>query len=142
MIAPAVRVVVDASVIVATLLPEQHTERSRDALGQAEELLAPDLLPYEVTSALCARVRRGELAADEALLKHAEALDLPIRLMPGRELAELALELSLRIGHSAYDCYYPAAAIAANAPLLTDDLRLAEVARTAAPGSGIICVAD
>lgn len=121
--------VVDASALLAALLPEPHTSEATQRLADASDLYAPDLLIFETTAVLAARVSRGELAAEHAHIKRREACDFPVLLSPGRELSEQALALADRLDHSAYDCFYLALAIERECPLLTGDRALAAAAR-------------
>lgn len=128
---PAVRIVADASVVLAAMLPEYHTAEARLALGEAEEVYAPDLLLYEIVSALHARVRRGDLTSGQADGKRLEARALPAHYAAAHELDASALALAGRLSHSTYDCFYLALAIERGCVLVTADRALAGSARSA-----------
>lgn len=125
------RIVADASVVLAAMLPERHTREAREALGNAGQVHAPDLLLYEIVSALHARVRRGDLSAGQAELKRLEARALPALQAPAHELDAAALALAGRLDHSAYDCFYLALAMERECILVTADRGLARAARAA-----------
>ena len=118
--------VVDASVGLKWVLPEEHSDVARALLARARreevQLLAPDAYLPEVTNALWARSHlRDDLAPDEAR----DALDrlvvtLP-SLIPSGGLAIQALELSFAFGHAVYDCLYVALAIQQGCPVITAD---------------------
>ncbi|MBW6469105.1 MAG: type II toxin-antitoxin system VapC family toxin [Coriobacteriia bacterium] len=127
----AVRIVADASVVLAAMLPERHTVEARVTLAGAGEVHAPDLLLYEIVSALHARVRRRDLTSGQADLKRLEARALPARYASAHELDAAALALADRLGHSAYDCFYLALAIERECVLVTADRALAASARSA-----------
>jgi predicted nucleic acid-binding protein len=115
-----VSVVVDASVIVDLLSGDLATD-SRVMLEA--ELIAPELLFAEVTSAI-ARLRRLGVIADTEAFEWVTALeDLPIEALPQRPLAARSLELSDRL--SVYDACYVALAEREGAILLTADRKLA-----------------
>lgn len=125
------RVVADASVILAAMLPERHTDEARKVLGEAEQVHAPDLLLYEIISALHSRVRRGDLTPGQAELKRLEARAFPARHAAAHELDAAALALADRLDHSAYDCFYLALAMERECVLVTADRGLARSARSA-----------
>lgn len=125
------QIVADASVILAAMLPERHTAEAREALARAEQVHAPDLLLYEIVSALHSRVRRGDLTAEQAELKRLEARALPARQAAAHELDAAALALAERLDHSAYDCFYLALAIERDCVLVTADRGLVRSARSA-----------
>jgi predicted nucleic acid-binding protein len=92
------KVCVDASLIVALLIPERNTEKAA-ALWQSwidEDLhvLAPSLLGYEVTSALHRRVIQGKIepqdgqaALEQFLEMYIESIHLPELHLKASELA-------------------------------------------------------
>ncbi len=122
------RIVVDASAVVPTLLEETHTEQARSALASADELLAPELVYYEVTSALAVAAWNDNISPEEGQEKQEIARRLPIITVPARDLDVAAFALSMKLRHSSYDCFYLALAIAEDCQLVTADRQLAQVA--------------
>jgi predicted nucleic acid-binding protein len=124
------RDVVDASVAAEWYFPEKHTEIAESLLEIAKiELVAPDLLPVEITALLHERVRRGEIdpGTAERIL---EALGkAPVDLKPAAGLAKQALTLMLREGLGLHDAFYLALAMQAGCPLVTADPRLPDLLR-------------
>jgi predicted nucleic acid-binding protein len=122
------RYVVDASVAAQWYFPEKHTEIAESLLEIAKiELVAPDLLPVEITALLHERVRRGEIdpGTAERIL---EALGkAPVDLKPAADLAKQALTLMLREGLGLHDAFYLALAMQAGCPLVTADPRLLDL---------------
>lgn len=120
--------IVDASVIAKRLVLEPDTDKAKVLFsdwGRGElEILAPAILPAEVASMLWKRARRTLLSASaaEELFREFTAFHIP--LWPIEDLAELALTLALRNGHSAYDGLYVALAIKTGWDLVTADERL------------------
>ena len=82
------KAVVDASVIVRAVLPGQpyHAEVRRWLAG-VTELLAPHLLPFEVTTAIRHLEFTGVVPPDAAEAALAEALRLRVRLCSGPRAA-------------------------------------------------------
>jgi predicted nucleic acid-binding protein len=121
------RFVVDASVIVASLLPD---EPYRDAalhvltqfLFDSVELVTLPLMKYEVANALWKALKAGRVKREDALaaLKEFEAFNIPESEVSGVE----ALKLAQAYDRSAYDAAYLALAKAEKAPLITADKRL------------------
>jgi predicted nucleic acid-binding protein len=102
--------VVDASVILAWLLPD---ERSADAQSVIERLAlghqaqAPALLPYEVGNALLQAQRRRRIPAALAVELEQAWARLPIALAPADHAsAARAGELARRHDLSLYDAAY------------------------------------
>jgi predicted nucleic acid-binding protein len=124
--------VVDASAIVDLLVPPD-VERRDFMIAQlpepGEPWLAPDLLPFEVFSAIRRHAMRrvlGDAPAGAALRR---LLALPIELVPTLGLLDAAWQL--RHGFSAADSLYAVLALRAREPLLTSDARFAQAAARA-----------
>jgi predicted nucleic acid-binding protein len=121
--------VIDASAIVDLLVPPDL--RRRDFLlaqlpEPAEPWLAPDILPFEVFSAVRRHMFRGVLASNLAAAALRRLRALPIEFVPTPSLLDAAWALRERF--SAGDSLYAALAIRAGEPLLTSDMRLARAA--------------
>ncbi|MFP5346733.1 MAG: type II toxin-antitoxin system VapC family toxin, partial [Actinomycetes bacterium] len=98
------------------------------------ELVAPDLMPFEVANVLRRLSLSGEISDQEATLAHVDLMDLPVSTWPYSVLAQHTWELRGRL--TAYDASYVAVARLAQAPLLTLDQR---VARSGVTGCEIRC---
>jgi predicted nucleic acid-binding protein len=118
-------IVLDASVVAKVYLEEIGSEEASAVLVSGQKLLAPDLIRVEVCAALCRRVRRGEIDAEEAQrrCKHwLERLNKGLfTLTADRELMLDAVQLSIELEHPIQDCLYLAAARRFDAPLITAD---------------------
>lgn len=126
--------VVDASVAVKWFVDEQRSAAARAVLASAQPVIAPDLIVPEFCNTAWKKVGRGDISRGqaEAML---QALPLSFdRLVPTAPLSSRALQLALRFGHPAYDCFYLALAEDAAAPLVTDDQRVIDLARRARLG--------
>jgi predicted nucleic acid-binding protein len=112
---------VDSSVAVKWYVAERDSARARTLIGRP--LLAPDLIRAEVANALWKKVRRGEATAAQAraALPH---LGRSVILLPSEPFSEMALDLSLDLGHSVYDCFFLEMARTLDFPLLTSDEKL------------------
>lgn len=118
-------IVVDASVVVDLLTATGGTTHLQERLV-GESLVAPDILPVEVASALRG-LNQGGLLSDDDLGRAASDLSrLRIELFASLPLVPRALDL--RHDFSAYDAAYVALAEVSDGTLLTLDRRLARAA--------------
>ncbi|HEV7228424.1 type II toxin-antitoxin system VapC family toxin [Brevundimonas sp.] len=120
-------IVVDASVVIAALLPEAETVAARALLAD-ETCVAPDLLVNECVNALWRNVTAGHLLEHEGHEAVAVLTSAGIVLEPSLGLAGRALALSSTLDHPAYDCFYLALAERRAAPMVTLDGKLARKA--------------
>jgi predicted nucleic acid-binding protein len=121
-------IVVDASVAIQWVLPEESYLRARELLrtyvSGEHDLIAPRVLPEEAASVLARRVRRRQLtpAGAEKAFRFLQAY-MPA-LEQDAELVHEAFRLSLRLQLSLWDCLYLALAIRGRRTLVTADRRL------------------
>nr|MDO8099760.1 type II toxin-antitoxin system VapC family toxin [Candidatus Njordarchaeota archaeon] len=123
------RVVVDASVAVKWFVTERDSNKAlqlRDSYqGQKIELVAPNLIYYEVANALRFHPHYGLTEAD--LLDSITALrDMQIALDMTADIWLQAFDVSLSQGVSVYDAVYMAMSIVLDVKLVTGDRRLVE----------------
>jgi predicted nucleic acid-binding protein len=116
--------VVDASVAVKWIVPEEHTTEARRLLTAGHTLLAPELLRIEVAAVCWKKVQRGELTAEEAQARFGTLAMAPLLLTSDATLADAALQLSLQTGWTVYDSLYLALAVAYDSRVVTADTRL------------------
>lgn len=117
-------IVVDASLVVDLLTTGGRTRLQERVV--TETLIAPEILPIEVTSALRG-LNRGGLLSDERLDRAASDL-ARLRLELYASLPLVPRVLELRHNLSAYDAAYVALAEVTQSVLLTLDQRLARAA--------------
>jgi predicted nucleic acid-binding protein len=129
-----VRIVCDASAVVALLL-----DSGVDGLWTAErlsgaDLFAPSLLPYECANIMRRHELGGAVSADQAAQAHADLLDLAVDLWPYELLSTRVWQL--RANLSSYDAAYVALAEAIGGDLVTLDRRISR-----APGveCSVVC---
>jgi predicted nucleic acid-binding protein len=127
-------VVLDASVAVRWTVPEEGGDEAVALLRRPPRWLAPRLLLTEAAGALRRKVTGGQLRAEHAPEALAVILALvargSIRLAPDEDFIDLALVLSLSLGHKLPDCVYLALAEHAGAGLATADRRLGTLAES------------
>ena len=117
--------VVDASVVVASLDPNQRGRWASDCLASAH-LVAPHVMPVEVASALRRLVRGGSLQAAVGRDVLRDVALLGIDLYPFAPVGDRVWEL--RDNLTTYDAWYVALAEAHDCPLATLDHRLVAAA--------------
>ena len=118
------RWVVDASVAVKWLLPEEHREQARILLEEDHDRVAPDLILLEVGNALWKRVRRNQLAPGDAVEAFELFSQLPLQLEGAATFAPITQRIALHTEQTMYDCLYLAMAVAYECPLVTADAQL------------------
>ncbi len=114
--------VVDASVVVASLTDGGPQGVWANELLIAEDLVAPHLMPAEAANSLRLAALLGDISHDSASLAHADLLALPVELAPYGPFATRVWELRANI--STYDAWYVALAESLGASLATLDRRL------------------
>lgn len=118
-------IVLDASVAAKAYLEEAGSDAAIALLTGEERLSAPELIRMEVAAAFCRRVRKGELAVEEA---HSRCMHWLERLKqglfsltPDQDVLSDAFELATALKHPLQDCLYLAVARKLDAPLITAD---------------------
>lgn len=117
------RIVIDASVAIKWVVEEDGTLAAL-ALLKESSLSAPDLLIPECANILWKKVARSELQRDEAIMAARLLQRSDVEIVPTRSLMEEALELSIDLGHAAYDCIYLVLALENDWRFVTADERL------------------
>jgi predicted nucleic acid-binding protein len=122
-------IVLDASVAVKLVFPEQDSDRALALLNATiqagDTVLAPPLLPFEVANAIRQRMIRQGLALPRADQIMTRFLAFPIMLTAPDGLYNRAIALA--DAHNlpaAYDAHYLALAQSHSCDLWTDDQRL------------------
>jgi predicted nucleic acid-binding protein len=129
----------DASVGIKWILDEERSDRARalnsTAIRTGEIIVAPPLLPIEVTNILRQRMRTREaLSLDEASQHLDDFLAFPIEYHSPAGLHYQALVLADALGLPAtYDAHYLALAEQLGCELWTDDQRLIRQVATSLP---------
>jgi len=116
------RLVVDASVAVKWVVPEQGSKEAELLLDHG--LVAPDLLFAECANILWKKVRRGELTGDEAEIAGQTLEQADLTIVSARAYVIRATTIAVELDHPAYDGIYLAVAEALQLRLVTADDRL------------------
>jgi len=120
--------VVDASVVCKWFIAEPDSDAAERLLATRQMLLAPDLIVPEVCNVACLKLRRREIAAEQATEMVQGLSDLLDELVPSARLVRRAFEIASTLAHPAYDCFYLALAEQRGTHVVTADRRL--LART------------
>lgn len=117
--------VVDTMVLAYALLgfTDLH-EESTAVLRAADEVLAPELLRAELTSALWQWTRARRVSADVALTLLRDGEGLVNTFVPTVELRDVAWRLAVERDHSPYDTLFVALAALYQLPLVTYDTKI------------------
>jgi len=120
------KVCVDASFTLKLVVREMGNEQVANKWSEWEqqgtEIVAPQLLWYELTSTIAKRRRRGHLTEQEGSAALDALLSLNVTTVGGLDLHRRAYELAGVFGHTvAYDASYVAVAEQAQCPLWTAD---------------------
>lgn len=130
----AMPVVVDASVVLAWLMPDEQSDQAHALLANASSAgaQAPALLHYEVGNALAQAARRSRIvkAQHDAML--AAFFGLPVSIdAPEAAAITRATELANTLRLSVYDASYLELALRRDCPLASLDRALLAAARAA-----------
>lgn len=122
------KIVADTNTFLAVALDEPEKSLIID-LTLGHELLAPEVLPFEIGNALTAMMKKHVLEPDELVPAWDAVRQIPVEL---RQVDfQDALRLAGRYSIYAYDAYVLGCAMATRSPLLTLDRGLKAVARDA-----------
>lgn len=116
--------VIDTTGVVDFLLGWRSAAGVMRLLGDEGELRAPDVLVFEVLSALRRQAQRGVLPADRAQAALVDLEDVPLRLHPSLPLRLRAWEL--RDNLTAGDALFVALAEELGEPLASSDTALVQ----------------
>ncbi|MGD8794852.1 MAG: type II toxin-antitoxin system VapC family toxin [Anaerolineae bacterium] len=118
--------IVDASVILSAFFPDEEQAQAqaliRDHVIGRVQLMAPNLLIYEVTNAIVQAQRQGRISEEQAedILSAFEKLSITLRAVTWQQM----LPLAVRFDRSAYDAAYLTLAEVTGQPLVTGDRRM------------------
>jgi len=115
-------IVVDASIAVKWVLPEEHDATARRLLSK-RKLLAPNLLWAEVGNTLWKRYRRKESSLQEVRRMLADMRRLPVATFTHWPLLPSAFDLAVSLDQTVYDCLYLALAEDRASVMITADRR-------------------
>lgn len=135
------RLIVDASVAIKWVVPEENSAAACSLLTEGRDLRSPDLLWAESGNILWKKWRRQELTSQEVGEILTDLRRYPLHILPAEPLCDLAWEVARRFDRSFYDSLYLALAVSDSCPLVTADRRLYNALRTA-PDFDLVWIGD
>jgi predicted nucleic acid-binding protein len=120
------KIVADTNTFIAVALNEPEKDLII-RLTEGHELVAPEVLPFEMGNALTAMVKRNALDADEVILAWDMVQHIPVDLR--RIEIRVALKIATQYNIYAYDAYFLECALNLRCPLLTLDRQMKEIAQ-------------
>lgn len=120
------KIIADTNTFIAVALNEPEKAKIIQ-LTEGHELIAPDVLPFEIGNALTAMMKKGTLKKEEVVSAWEIIQQIPVDLRP--TAIESALSIAIKFNLYAYDAYFLKCAENLHGPLLTLDHGMQRVAR-------------
>ncbi|MBW6484670.1 MAG: type II toxin-antitoxin system VapC family toxin [Syntrophobacterales bacterium] len=120
------KIIADTNTFIAVALNEPERHRII-RLTEGHELIAPDVLPFEIGNALTAMMKKNTLQKEEVLSAWGAIQQIPVDLRPTD--IESALSIAIQFKLYAYDAYFLQCAKDLHSPLLTLDIAMQRTAR-------------
>jgi len=120
------KIVLDTNTFIAVALNEPEKGKIIQ-LTEGHDLIAPDVLPFEIGNALTAMMKKKVLVKNEVESAWEIVQQIPVDLR--QTDIKSALSLAIRFNLYAHDAYFLRCAEILRSPLLTLDLGMQRVAR-------------
>jgi predicted nucleic acid-binding protein len=120
------RIIADTNIFIAVALNEPEKGKII-RLTEGHDLIAPDVLPFEIGDALTAMMKINALKKEEVASAWEIVQQIPVDLKPIN--IKSALSIAIQFNLYAYDAYFLECAKYLRSPLLTLDLGMQRVAR-------------
>jgi Predicted nucleic acid-binding protein, contains PIN domain len=120
------KIVADTNTFIAVALNEPEKDMII-RLTEGHDLVAPEVLPFEIGNALTAMMKRNVLEADEVILAWDMVQHIPVDLR--RIEIGAALKIATQYNIYAYDAYFLECAFNLRSPLLTLDRQMKAIAQ-------------
>jgi predicted nucleic acid-binding protein len=120
------KIVADTNTFIAVALNEPEKKKIIQ-LTEGHDLIAPDVLPFEIGNALTAMMKKGALKKNEVTAAWEVVRQISVDLKPTD--IKSALSIAIKFNIYAYDAYFLECAKNFRSPLLTLDLGMKRVAR-------------
>ncbi len=136
------RLVVDASVSVKWLVPEEDADIALELTTGKNDLHAPRLMASEVANALWSKARRGQIEHGKASALIASVPRMPVQWNADETVCADAIRFALALDRPVYDCMYLALAHRIGAVVVTADLRFANAVAPTEHGGAVMTLAE
>ena len=120
------KIIADTNTFIAVALNEPEKGKVIQ-LTAGHELIAPDVLPFEIGNALTAMMKKNALKKEEVMSAWEIVQQIPVDLR--HTDIKSALSIATKFNLYAYDAYFLKCAENLHSPLLTLDLGMQRVAR-------------
>jgi predicted nucleic acid-binding protein len=120
------KIIADTNTFIAVALNEPEKDMII-RLTEGHDLVAPEVLPFEIGNALMAMMKRNALSAEEVVLAWDMVQHIPVDLR--RTDISAALNIATKYNIYAYDAYFLECAVKLRSPLLTLDRQMKGIAR-------------
>ena len=120
------KIVADTNTFIAVALNEPEKDMII-RLTEEHDVVAPEVLPFEIGNALTAMMKRNALQADEVVLAWDMVQHIPVDLRPIDIRA--ALNIATQHNINAYDAYFLECALNLHSSLLTLDGHMKTIAQ-------------
>ena len=121
------KIIADTNTFLAVTLYEPERDKIIE-LTLGHDLIAPDILPFEIGNALSAMLKRPGLAPEDLLSVWDATQQIPVDLRSVN--IPDALKIASEFNIYAYDAYFLVCANSLRSPLITLDRRMIEVAQS------------
>jgi predicted nucleic acid-binding protein len=120
------KIIADTNTFIAVALNEPEKDRIIQ-LTEGHDLIAPDVLPFEIGNALTAMMKKNSLRKEEVASVWEIVQQIPVDLR--NTDIKSALRIAIKFNIYAYDAYFLECAENLRSPLLTLDIGMKRVAR-------------
>jgi len=120
------KIIADTNTFIAVALNEPEKGKII-GLTEGHELIAPDVLPFEIGNALTAMMKKKALKKEEVATAWEIVQQIPVDLR--HTDIKSALSIAIKFNLYAYDAYFLECAENLKSPLLTLDIGMQRVAR-------------
>jgi predicted nucleic acid-binding protein len=120
------KIIADTSTFIAVALNEPEKVKVIE-LTEGHDLIAPDVLPFEIGNALTAMMKKNALEKEEIVSAWEIVQQIPVDLRHTKIKA--ALSIAIKYNLYGYDAYFLECAENLRSPLLTLDVGMQIVAR-------------
>ena len=118
------KIIADTNTFIAVALNEPEKDKIIQ-LTEGHDLIAPDVLPFEIGNALTAMMKKNALKKDEVASVWEVVQQIPVDLR--HTDIKAALGIAIKYNIYAYDAYFLECADNLRSPLLTLDLGMQRV---------------
>lgn len=120
------KIIADTNTFIAVALNEPEKKRIIQ-LTEGHDLIAPDVLPFEIGNALTAMMKKNSLKKEDVASAWEVVQQIPVDLRHAD--IKSALRMAIKFNIYAYDAYFLTCAENLRSPLLTLDIGMKRVAR-------------